>query len=140
MNERPKVPRGMQAQAERLAKLLTYNCMRYTFLEDLHHGTIPNSKAGDYSDVKVVTPYGEIPWNKLSRISDDEMKKLNKEILNKVFTFLLHYLKEESLPIGQRLLWFPIDWDAAEIDPEIKGMWDRARRSENLENNDAIAK
>jgi hypothetical protein len=61
---------------------------RNTFLEDLHAGTTPSSKTGDYSDVKVVTPYGEIPWSKLSRLSDTEMKRLMMEIVNKVYTFL----------------------------------------------------
>ena len=36
-------------------------------------------KAGDFSDAKLVTPYGEIPWNKLSRIRDDEMREFMKQ-------------------------------------------------------------
>jgi hypothetical protein len=71
-----------------LAKAITALCVRNTFLENLHSGTSPWSKTGDYSDVKVVTPYGEIPWDKLSRISDEEMKRLMQEIVNKVYTFL----------------------------------------------------
>jgi hypothetical protein len=77
-----------KALVSRLAKAITALCVRNTFLEDLHSGTTPSSKTEDYSDVKVVTPYGEIPWHKLSRISDDEMKRLIKEIVNKVYTFL----------------------------------------------------
>jgi hypothetical protein len=63
-------------------------CVRNTFLEDLHAGTCPSSKTGDYSDVKIVTPYGEIPWQNLSRISDEEMKRLMKEVVNNIYTFL----------------------------------------------------
>src|SRR6266404_9748741 len=48
--------------AQRLAIGMAVYCVRNTFLEDLHAGTVPSSKAGDYSDVKVVSPYGEIPW------------------------------------------------------------------------------
>ena len=48
--------------ASALAKAITVLCVRNTFLEDLHSGTSPSSKTGDLSDVKVVTPYGEIPW------------------------------------------------------------------------------
>lgn len=40
--------------------------------------------------MKIVTPYGEIPWTGLSRISDEEMKSLMIEVCNKVFTFLTH--------------------------------------------------
>ncbi len=128
----PKFSKRLKEQIERLAKLITLNCARNTFIEDLHSGTFPGTKTGDYSDVKVVTPYGEIPWNELSRISDGEMKKLNQEIVNKIFTFLLHY-QEEAPPIGPHYLWFPNDWDAAEIDQKIKSIWDRARQRENGE-------
>ena len=61
-----------------LVKKIVMHCVRNTYLEDLHAGTFPDSKTGDYSDVKVVSPYGEIPWNQLGRISDEEMKKLMK--------------------------------------------------------------
>jgi hypothetical protein len=50
----------------RLAKLFALECFRNSKLEDLHTGKSPSSKTDDYSDVKVVTPYGEIPWNNLS--------------------------------------------------------------------------
>jgi hypothetical protein len=80
-----------------LAKALALACVRNTFLEDLHAGITPSSKAGDYSDVNVVSPYGEIPWTRLSRLSDDEMKVLMKEVVNKLFTVLIHLDDEEFL-------------------------------------------
>jgi hypothetical protein len=123
------LPRGMKAQTEKLAKLITLHCVRNTFLEELHAGTFPSSQTGDYSDVKVVSPYGEIPWNRLGRIDDDEMKKLVKEIVNKIFTFLL-YFQQESLPNS---LVFPSGWDAAQIDDELKTFWDLARQMERRE-------
>jgi hypothetical protein len=49
----------------RLALGMAILCVRNTCIEDLHAGIEPSSQAGDFSDVKVVTPYGEIPWNKL---------------------------------------------------------------------------
>jgi len=63
-------------------------CFRNTELENLHAGIGPSSKAGDYSDVKVISPYGEIPWTELSRLNDEEMKKLTIEVVNKTYTFL----------------------------------------------------
>jgi hypothetical protein len=123
------LPRGMKAQTEKLAKLITLHCVRNTFLEELHAGTFPSSRTGDYSDVKVVSPYGEIPWNQLGRIDDDEMKKLVKEIVNKIFTFLL-YFQQESLPIS---LMFPRGWDASQIDDELKAFWDLAQQSDRRE-------
>ena len=73
---------------KRLSIILTLNLVRNSYLEDLHCGTTPSSKTGEYDDVKVITPYGEIPWNKLSRISDAEMKILMKDITKKVYNFL----------------------------------------------------
>ena len=60
-----------------LAKLLAvYGVRNNTNLEDLHCGVTPSSLTGDFSDVKVVTPFGEIEWRHLSRISDEEMRRL----------------------------------------------------------------
>ncbi len=73
---------------KRLAKYMALYCFRNTQLENLHCGTSPNSQSGDFSDVKVVSPYGEIPWTKLSRISDAEMKDLMIDVVNKTYFHL----------------------------------------------------
>ena len=70
------------------ATMFTVNCVRNSWLEDLHSGVTPSSKTGDYSDVKVVSPYGEIPWSEVSRISDEEMKRLMKDINHRMYRFL----------------------------------------------------
>ena len=69
-----------------LAKAIVLHCMRNTGLEELHAGVYPDSATGDYTDVKVVSPYGEIPWNKASRISDAEMRSLMRHCVNRVYT------------------------------------------------------
>jgi len=58
---------------KRLSKVSVLNSFRNGPLEDIHAGASPSSKTGDYSDVKVVSPFGEIPWMELSRISQEEM-------------------------------------------------------------------
>lgn len=127
MKKTPKFTKTQTDETDRVAKLITLHCARNTFIEDLHAGIFPDSKIGDYSDVKVVTPFGEIPWNQLSRINNDEMKILNKEIVNKVFTFLLH-LQTDTLPSSHDGLYFPAEWDVAEIDEKIKRFWDQAQK------------
>ena len=82
---------------------LVEQCVRNAGLEDLHAGVTPSSATGDYSDVKVVTPYGEIPWTNLSRISDEEMKALMIEVTNKVFTFLTR--GDDLLTLGAAARW-----------------------------------
>jgi hypothetical protein len=49
---------------KRLAKLMALTCFRNTKLEDFHAGMYPSSKSGDYSDVKVASPFGENPLGK----------------------------------------------------------------------------
>jgi len=100
-----------------LANIITTHCYRNnTSIEDLHAGTSPSSKTGDYSDVYVVSPFGKIPWNELSRISDDEMKTLNKEIHNNMYTMLyLIFIKGANLP----WMFTPsTDWDEPELNKE----------------------
>lgn len=65
-------------------------------LEQLHDGKFPSSKTGKFDDVKVVTPYGEIPWNELSRISDKEMRKLMLDIELMIRTALATLDKTEA--------------------------------------------
>jgi hypothetical protein len=75
--------------AKRLALNIALLCVRNTCIEDIHAGVEPSSKAGDFSDVKLVTPCGEIPWNDLSRIRDDEMRQFMKGVVDKLYTVLL---------------------------------------------------
>jgi O-acetylhomoserine/O-acetylserine sulfhydrylase-like pyridoxal-dependent enzyme len=63
-----------------ISQLLDVYGVRNTVLENFHAGVSPSTKTGDYTDVKVVTPYGEIPWNELSRINDIEMRSLMLDI------------------------------------------------------------
>jgi hypothetical protein len=81
---------------KRLAKYLVHRCFRNSVLEDLHAGIAPDSKAGDYSDVLVSTPFGEIPWPKLSRFDDEEMKALMIDVVQKTYGFIQELFGEEN--------------------------------------------
>ena len=81
-------------ELKKVAKLLAVMGVRNnTDLEELHAGITPSSKTGDYSDVKVITPYGEIEWNRLSRISDKEMRSLMLSIEQAIEKTLYAYEK-----------------------------------------------
>jgi hypothetical protein len=71
-----------------LARYIALHGVRNTNLEDLHSGTFPSSKTGDYSDVKVISPYGEIAWNEVSRISDKEMRILMQDVEKMIYHVL----------------------------------------------------
>jgi len=101
----PKHVREIQTNAvlrKRLAKFIALHCFRNTHvLEDLHSGTVPTSESGDYSDVNVITPYGEIPWSELSRFDNSEMKAMMIDVVNhcdRVLALLF------STPIGDELI------------------------------------
>lgn len=73
-----------------LALALVETGMRNSRLEELHAGISPGTAVGDYSDIKVVTPDGEIPWLRVSRIDDEEMKSLMIEVVDRVYAILTH--------------------------------------------------
>lgn len=50
----------------------------------LHAGTFPIAQTGDSTDVKVVSPYGEMAWNRWGRISDEAMQPLMEEIVDRL--------------------------------------------------------
>ncbi len=79
-----------------LSKAVTAACVRNTYLEELHSGKTPVSLKGDNSDVYVIDAGGnKIPWNGVSRISDEEMKKLMKEVVNNMYKFFENQYNEE---------------------------------------------
>ena len=117
--QNPGVALAQQAKGEEVPRAL----------EDLHSGTTPSSKAGDYSDVKVVTPFGEVPWCKLSRISDAGMKLLMKEVVDKIFTFLCRQenpaFMEAFLRLGGR---YAARWDEPQVEEGFVLPTRRSRR------------
>ncbi|MDR7256368.1 hypothetical protein J2X47_000529 [Sphingomonas sp. BE270] len=119
-----KVP---EEAMRRVVLALVEHCVRNTRLEDFHAGTVPDSLIGDYSDVKVVTPYGEIPWTEVSRISDAEMKALMIDIVNKVYTFLTHLEDVVVLRDSAR-------WNRPEQDPSLLAFANRRAAAREAEN------
>ena len=80
---------------QRLAKYLVLKCFRNSALEDLHTGMVPDTKTGDYTDVVVYTPFGQIPWNELSRFDNSEMKALMVDVVNKTYHLIQELFDEE---------------------------------------------
>ena len=72
------------------AKAIAAFCFRNTdTIEGMHAGIAPVSLAGDFSDVFVVDAVGnKIPWNAASRISQDEMKAMMQDAVDRVYAVL----------------------------------------------------
>jgi hypothetical protein len=86
---------------QRLAKHLVLQCVRNSRLEDLHAGIAPSSATGDYADVTVTSPFGPIPWPRVSRFNDEEMKQLMIDVVDRTYQFLQLLFDEHT---GRELL------------------------------------
>ena len=80
----PRHEAPLQPIAAKLAKMLACHGVRHSALEGLHAGTFPIAQTGDSTDVKVVSPYGEMAWNRWGRISDEAMQPLMEEIVDRL--------------------------------------------------------
>ncbi len=101
--------------AQELAKCMVLRCFRNGAIEDLHAGKSPHTETGDYSDVTVATPAGELAWQDTSKISDEQMREIMKEATNKLYSFLMNMhdeaFLEKSLNFSKR---YTVKWDAPE--------------------------
>lgn len=101
--EGPWADQNEHRALQRLTLALVERCVRNSVLEDWHAGRTVVSPAGDFSDVKIVSPAGEIPYLEASRISDAEMKALMKQVVDAVFTFLSY--PEQPIRLGGAARW-----------------------------------
>jgi hypothetical protein len=108
--------------AAKLARIMAMMCVRNTKLEDLHAGRVPITRTGDYSDVFVVDADGrKIPWPEISRIDDDEMGALLRDVVNRLYTF---HLKTDDPRLRAEIeRWMTVagKWDEPELDLRMFG-------------------
>ena len=106
--------------AAKLAKIMAMLCVRNTQLETLHAGLTPITRTGDYSDVFVLDADGRrIPWTEVSRIDEDEMRALMRDIVNRLYTFHLHSDEPKLQATIERWIGVADKWDAPEIDQRM---------------------
>jgi len=104
----------------KLAKVMALMCVRNTKLEDIHAGLSPISETGDYSDVFVHDAQRrKIPWTDVSHIDDEEMKALMKEVVNRLYTFLLHIDDPGFQTWMARWASVSNKWDEPELEPSF---------------------
>lgn len=108
--------------AARLAKIMAMLCVRNTHIENIHAGLTPVTHTGDWSDVTVVDADGRrIPWTEVSHISDDEMRELMRDIVNRLYTF--HLCADDPKLQAEIEKWMAVagKWDEPEIDQRMTG-------------------
>ena len=108
--------------AAKLAKAMAILCVRNSRLEDLHAGVVPITKTGDWSDVIVLDADGNrISWRDVSRIDDDEMRALMRDVVNRVYTFQLHAGNPAMQAEIEKWLSVAGKWDEPQIDNRMLG-------------------
>lgn len=113
---------GEKRIAAKLAKTMAMLCVRNTQLEAIHAGKTPVTRTGDWSDVTVVDADGNhIPWTDVSHISDDQMRALMREIVNRLYTF--HLCADEPGLQAEIERWMTVagNWDEPEVDFRMIG-------------------
>lgn len=109
--------------AAKLARVMAVACVRNTQLETLHAGLTLVSQAGDGSDVVVVDAAGRrIPWSEVSRINDDEMRALMREIVDRLYTFHLRIGDPAFRAEIDRWAAMTAKWDAPKPDPVLSAI------------------
>ncbi len=98
MAERIKSNSMSDTFLKRLALIMAVNCVRNTIIEDYHAR---------------------------GSLSQEDMKAFNKEVANKLYTFLRFLLKgspeEREALLKVASLFYPSEWDQPVMDTEIKG-------------------
>ena len=103
--------------AAQVARLMAVICVRNSRLEDLHAGRVPVSRTGDGSDIVVEDGEGNrIPWSEVSRIDDDEMRALMREIVDRLYTFHLRIDDPQFRAEIERWAAATAHWDAPKPD------------------------
>ena len=109
--------------AAQLARLMAVICARNSRLEDLHAGRVPVSRTDDDSDVIVEDADGKrIPWPEVSRIDDDEMRALMREIVDRLYTFHLRIDDPAFRAEIDRWAAMTAKWDAPKPDPVLSAI------------------
>lgn len=104
--------------AAKLAKTMAMLRVCNTRLETIHAGKTPVTRTGDWSDVTVVDADGNrIPRTDVSHISDDEMRDLMRDIVNRLYTFHLCADEPGIQAEIERCMTATGKWDEPEIDP-----------------------
>ena len=79
-----------------MAKSMGLMCVADSGVGKLTEGQCPVTRTGDYSDVVVVDADGRIiPWRRVARVDAKEMRRTRREIVDKLFTFLLNMQEQE---------------------------------------------
>ena len=112
-----------------ISKSMAMMCVRNTMLEDLHAGIEPVSRTGDFTDVVVTDADGRrIPWPEVSRIGSEEMGRLMRQVVNRLYTFQAKADDPHFVTMMDWALAEAWRWDEPELDEIILSAIASSRR------------
>lgn len=112
-----------------ISKSMAVMCVRNTMIEDIHGGIEPVTRTGDFTDVVVIDADGRrIPWPEVSRIGNDEMRRLMREVVNRLYTFQAKADDPHFVRLMDRALAEAGRWDEPELDEIILSAIASSRR------------
>ena len=112
-----------------ISKSMAVMCVRNTLLEDIHAGIEPVSRTGDFSDVMVIDANGrQIPWPEVSRIGNEEMGRLMRQVVNRLYTFQAKADDPHFVAMMDQALAEAWRWDEPELDEIILSAIASSRR------------
>lgn len=104
-----------------MAKSMGLMCFADSGLGKLTEGECPVTRTGDYSDVVVVDADGRIiPWRRVARFDAREMRRTRREIVDKLFTFLLNMQESELEALRDHRRSETSKWDSPREDAGLK--------------------
>ena len=104
-----------------MAKSMGLMCFADSGLGKLTEGESPVTRTGDYSDVVVVDADGRIiPWQRVARFDAKEMRRARREIVDKLFTFLLNMQETELEALRDHRRSETSKWDSPREDAGLK--------------------
>ena len=120
-----------QALIASISKSMAMMYVRNTMLEDTHAGTEPVRRTGDFTDVMVIDANGrEMAWPEVSRIGEEEMGRLMRQVVNRLYTFQAKGDNLHFLAMMDRALAEAWRWDEPKLDEiilsAIASSWRRA--------------
>ena len=115
-----------------ISKSMAMMCVRNTMLEDIHAGIEPVSHTGDFTDVVVIDANGRrITWPEVSRIGTEEMGRLMRQVVNRLYTFQAKADDLHFVTMMDRALAEASRWDEPELDEIILSAIASSRRRAN---------
>ena len=112
-----------------ISKSMAMMCVRNTMLDNIHAGIEPVSHTGDFSDVVVIDANGRrIPWPNVSRIGNEEMGRLMRLVVNRLYTFQAKADDLQFVAMMDRALAKDWRWDEPQLDEIILSAIATSRR------------